>query len=73
MPPGRVVQIFKSLTARETFCRKPAVKWVLWGGEFWTDGYYVATVGGWANCQTVEQYVQWQGQPQEGLRQLRMF
>jgi putative transposase len=43
--PGRIVQIFKSITAREIFRRKPTVKRVLWGGEFWTDGYYVATVG----------------------------
>ena len=32
--PGRIVQIFKSITAREIFRRKPAVKRVLWGGEF---------------------------------------
>ena len=73
MAPGRIVQIFKSLTAREIFRRKPAVKRVLWGGEFWSDGYYVATVGERANWQTVERYVQRQGQPQEDLRQLRMF
>ena len=71
--PGRIVQIFKSLTAREIFLRKPAVKRVLWGGEFWTDGYYVATVGERANWQTVERYVQRQGQPREDLQQLRMF
>ena len=71
--PGRIVQIFKSITAREIFRRKPAVKRVLWGGEFWSDGYYVATVGERANWQTVERYVQRQGQPQEDLRQLRMF
>ena len=73
MAPGRIVQIFKSLTAREIVRRKPAVKRVLWGGEFWSDGYYVATVGERANWQTVERYVQRQGQPQEDLRQLRMF
>ena len=73
MAPGRIVQIFKSITAREIFRRKPAVKRVLWGGEFWTDGYYVATVGERANWQTVERYVQQQGQPREDLRQLRMF
>ena len=73
MAPGRIVQIFKSITAREIFRRKPAVKRVLWGGEFWTDGYYVATVGERANWQTVERYVQRQGQPREDLRQLRMF
>jgi len=57
LAPGRIVQIFKSLTAREIFRRKPAVKRVLWGGEFWTDGDYVATVGERANWQTVERYV----------------
>ena len=73
MAPGRIVQIFKSLTAREIFRRKPVVKRVLWGGEFWTDGYYVATVGERANWETVERYVQRQGQPHDDLRQLRMF
>ena len=57
MAPGRIVQIFKHLTAREIFRRKSAVKGVLWGGEFWTDGYYVATVGERANWQTVERCV----------------
>ena len=71
--PGRIVQLFKSLTAREIFRRKPAVKRVLWGGEFWSDGYYVATVGERANWQTVERYVQRQGQPHEDLRQIRLF
>ncbi len=42
---GRIVQIFKSLTAREIFRRRPEVKKELWGGEFWSDGYYAATVG----------------------------
>ena len=73
MASGRIVQVFKSITAREIFRRKPAVKRVLGGGEFWTDGYYVATVGERANWQTVERYVQRQGQPREDLRQLRMF
>lgn len=39
MAPGRIVQLVKSLTARELFRRKPAVKRVLWGGECGTDGY----------------------------------
>ncbi|MBL8073457.1 MAG: transposase [Nitrospira sp.] len=43
------------------------------GGEYWTDGYYVALVGERANWQTVERYVQRQGQPREELQQLRMF
>ena len=52
--PGRIVPIFKRITARETFRRKPAVKRVLWGGEIWTDGYDGATIGERANWETVE-------------------
>lgn len=29
----------------------------LWGGEFWTDGYYVATIGEHGNWAVVERYV----------------
>jgi putative transposase len=72
MALGRIVQMCKSLTAREIFRGKLAVKRVLWGGEFWTDGSSVATVGERANCQPVERDVQRQGHPSEDLRQLRM-
>ena len=71
--PGRIVQIFKSITAREIFRRKPSVKKALWGGEFWTDGYYVATVGERANWDTVEKYVQKQGKPRTDVKQLKLF
>ncbi len=70
---GRIVQIFKSITAREIFRRKPSVKKELWGGEFWTDGYYAATVGERANWTTVEKYVQRQGKSKEELTQLRLL
>jgi putative transposase len=71
--PSRIVQIFKSITAREIFSRKPSIKKELWGGEFWTDGYYVATVGERGNWDTVEKYVQKQGKPKAELQQLKMF
>ena len=71
--PGRIVQIFKSITAREIFMRKPSVKKELWGGAFWTDGYYVATVGERGNWDVVEQYIQKQGKPKTELRQLKLF
>ena len=71
--PGQIVQIFKSITGREIFRGKPSVKKELWGGEFWTDGYYVATVGERANWATVEKYIQEQGKPKEELKQLELF
>jgi len=39
-----VVRIFKNITAREIFRRHPEIKKDLWGGEFWSYGYYVATL-----------------------------
>ena len=73
LAPGQIVRIFKSITARAIFQKKPSVKKDLWGGEFWTDGYYVATVGERANWDTVERYVQAQGKPKEDLRQISLF
>ena len=71
--PGQIVRVFKSITAKEIFRRKPSVKKELWGGEFWTDGYYVATVGERGNWSKVEQYVEKQGKPRNELRQLGLF
>ena len=39
MSPKQVAQIIKSITAREVFKRRPEVKKMLWGGEFWTSGH----------------------------------
>ena len=73
IPPGGIVRIFKSITAREIFRRHPEIKKELWGGEFWSDGYYVATVGERGNWSKVENYIQKQGIPKEDLRQIRLF
>ena len=58
----KLVTIVKSLTAREIFKRCPHVKKKLWGGEFWTDGYFASTVGRCGNEDTVKRYVHNQGQ-----------
>ena len=58
---GEIVRIIKSLTARQLFAQHPWLKKELWGGEFWTDGYYVGTVGTGGNWAVVERYVKNQG------------
>jgi len=55
--PSRLAQIVKSITAREMFKRKPEVKAMLWGGEFWTKGYYISTVGYRGNKETIMNYI----------------
>jgi REP element-mobilizing transposase RayT len=53
----KVVTTIKSITAREIFRKHPEVKKQLWGGEFWTDGYYASTVGKHGNENTITNYV----------------
>ncbi len=59
--PGSLVRVFKSLSAKQLFLQFPQLKKELWGGEFWSDGYYIATVGSRGNWSVVEQYVKKQG------------
>ncbi|MEJ0053764.1 MAG: IS200/IS605 family transposase [bacterium] len=58
---GDVVRMFKSITAKQLFERFPELKKDLWGGEFWADGYYIATVSTHGDWTTVERYVANQG------------
>jgi|GEM_PF-84410 len=59
--PTKIVKTIKSLTAREIFKRIPAVKKQLWGGEFWSKGYFISTVGRHGNEEVIRQYVKKQG------------
>jgi REP element-mobilizing transposase RayT len=72
----KIITIIKSLTAREIFKLCPQVKKQLWGGEFWSDGYFASTVGKHGDEGTIAKYVQNQGNTYEKLhesRQLRLF
>lgn len=75
--PTKIITTIKSLTAREVFARVPLVKKQLWGGEFWTDGYYVGTVGQHATEEVIKEYVKQQGQEDEyeqlHVQQLKLF
>ena len=59
--PTKIVRTIKSITARELFKRVPEVKKQLWGGEFWSDGYYISSVGRNGNESTIRNYVKKQG------------
>jgi len=68
-----VVRMFKSITARELFKKFPVLKKDLWGGEFWSDGFYFATVSERGDWKTVERYVANQGKTMGDLRQFTLF
>ena len=68
---GDVIRWIKTLTA--TACLKyPEIKSQLWGGEFWTDGYYISTISNRGNRKVIEKYIQNQGR-KSVLNQLQMF
>ena len=72
----KIVTLVKSLTAREVFRQCPEVKTKLWGGEFWSDGYFASTVGKHGDENTIANYVKRQGGKYEKLhedRQLALF
>jgi len=72
----RIVTLIKSVSAREIFSRCPQVKKQLWGGEFWTDGYFASTVGKHGNENMIGKYVKSQGDTYQVLHedhQLALF
>ena len=67
--PSEIIRTVKSLTARRIFAEHPEVKKKLWGGEFWTDGYFVSTVGRNTTESIIREYVKNQG-TQDSYKQL---
>jgi len=59
--PSRIFQIAKSIVARRLFEEHPDLKKELWGGEFWSDGGYVGTVGEGVNAEIIRNYIKEQG------------
>ena len=59
--PTQIVTMIKSLTARIVFEMNPEVKTKLWGGEFWSDGYWMVTVSQNVSEKVIKEYVKNQG------------
>jgi len=78
MSVKNIGQTVKSITAKELFRLHPEVKHQLWGGQFWSSGYYVNTVGQYANEETIQKYINEQGAEKVKYKQfhrnqLRLF
>ena len=43
----------------------PDIKQILWGGEFWSKGYFINTVGKHASEETIKNYIKEQGKAEE--------
>ena len=70
--PAQVVQILKSVSAREVFKKFPKLRKQLWAGEFWSDGYFVRSVGDKVTADIIRKYIEYQMHEEKSL-QLHMF
>lgn len=65
MSPTQIARTIKSITGREVFARVPSIKKQLWGGAFWSSGFFVNTVSRHGTENTIRNYVAKQGRKDE--------
>ena len=63
--PTKIARIVKSLIEKEVFKRIPDLKEEMWGGGFWTEGYFINTVGKNRTETAVLEYIKKQGKKKE--------
>ena len=59
--PSQIMQICKSIIAKEIFKQFPEIKKELWGGHFWTEGGHIDTVGDGYGEEKMKEYIKNQG------------
>ena len=73
--PSKIMQIIKSLLARELFKKYPEIKKQLWGGHFWREGGYISSVGDGVTSEIVREYIKNHGakDEHESFAQLKLI
>jgi putative transposase len=69
--PAKIVEVLKSVSAKKVFEEFPWLGKDLWAGEFWSDGYFVRTVGDKVTSELIRKYIKYQHREQG--RQLKLF
>jgi len=70
--PAEIVQIMKSICAREVFKKFPKLGEQLWAHELWNDGYFVRSVGDKVTSDIIRKYIEYQTH-ENSSNQLKMF
>jgi putative transposase len=66
--PSQIMQICKSITAKEIFKKFPMIKEELWGGHFWTEGGHIDTIGDGYGEKEMKEYIKNQGRNSNQLK-----
>ena len=72
LSPSRIVQILKSISARELFRQFPRLRRQLWGGKLWSRGYFVRAVGDEVTGDVIRRYIEYH-EHQQGAVQLSLW
>ena len=59
--PSEIMQICKSITAKQIFNKFSEIKEELWDGHFWTEGGHIDTVGDGYGEEKMKEYIKNQG------------
>ena len=70
--PVQLVQMLKSISAKEVFKKYPEFRKQLWSGELWNDGYFVRSVGDEVTAEIIRKYIEYQ-RHEDNSKQLAMF
>jgi len=65
--PARLAQVMKSISGKMVFKEFPEVKKQLWGGGFWSDGYFVRSVGDKVTSDLIRRYIKYHQEEQLGF------
>jgi putative transposase len=69
--PSQIVQIMKSISAREIFKQYPKLRKQLWAHELWNDGYFIRSAGDKVTADIIQKYIECQT-PENQAAQIKM-
>jgi putative transposase len=70
--PSQVVQIIKSMSARELYKKFPKLRKEMWSGKIWNDGYFVRSVGDTVTAEVIRKYIKYQHE-EDKVKQSKLF
>ena len=70
--PSHVVQVMKSVSARELYKKFPKMKRQMWSGKIWNEGYFVRSMGDKVTAEVIKKYIEYQRR-EDNPRQAKLF
>ena len=68
--PAKVMNVIKSMTARELYAEFPRLRKTHWGGKLWATGYYVGSAGEHVTSDLIKRYIEYQDAEDSGQHRL---